>query len=176
MNKCESHLRLALCVLVLTAAGAISLQAQGANLAPDVQMDLSKAGPRAVETLTESRILRDYKFAWANFDQALESNSVALLNASFTGPASDELFARIAGQRSAGMTSRYLDQHHKVQAVFYAPEGDMIELQDAAEYQFQVLDGDKTIHDQHVVTHYVVLMTPGADHWMIRQMQEVPGF
>ena len=52
----------------------------------------------------------------------------------------------------------------------------MIELHDTAEYELQVLDGSKMVHDEHVVVHYVVLMTPGADHWMIRGLQGVAGF
>jgi hypothetical protein len=52
----------------------------------------------------------------------------------------------------------------------------MIELHDTADYQLQVLDGSKTIHDEHVVVHYVVLMTPGSDRWVIRQMQSVSEF
>ena len=45
-----------------------------------------------------------------------------------------------------------------------------------AQYQLQIRDGDKIIHDEHVVVHYVVLMTPGADRWVIRQLQAVPQF
>ena len=52
----------------------------------------------------------------------------------------------------------------------------MIELHDTADYRLQILDGSKTIHDEHVVVHYVVLMTPGADRWVIRQLQSVPEF
>ena len=52
----------------------------------------------------------------------------------------------------------------------------MIELHDTAEYDLQVLDGDKTVHSEHVVLRYVVLMTPGADRWVIRQLQAVPEF
>ena len=63
-----------------------------------------------------------------------------------------------------------------MEAAFYAPEGDMIELHDTAEYDLQILDGDKTIHSEHAVVHYVVLMTPGADRWVVRQLQAVPAF
>jgi hypothetical protein len=63
-----------------------------------------------------------------------------------------------------------------VEAVFYAPEGDVMELHDTAEYQLQLLDGSKVIHDENVVMHYVVLMTPAADRWVVRQLQAVQRF
>jgi hypothetical protein len=82
----------------------------------------------------------------------------------------------IRAQSIAGLSSRYLNQTHKVDAVFYAPEGDVIELHDTAEYDYQILDGSKTIHSEHATVRYVVLMTPGADRWVIRQMQAVQQF
>jgi hypothetical protein len=60
--------------------------------------------------------------------------------------------------------------------VFYAPEGDLIELQDNADFQRQVLDGRNTIQEEHVVARYIVLMTPSADRWVVRQLQAVPHF
>ena len=74
------------------------------------------------------------------------------------------------------MTSRYLNQTHNVDAVFYAPEGDVIELHDTTQYDLEIRDGDKTIHNEHAMVNYVVLMTPGADRWVIRQLQAVPQF
>jgi hypothetical protein len=106
----------------------------------------------------------------------LESNSTAPLSGLFAGNANAWLTNAVTSQRSRGLSSRYLNQNHKVEAVFYAPEGDMIELHDTADYDLQIFDGGKTIHDEHVVVHYVVLMTPGADRWVIRQLQAVPQF
>jgi len=147
-----------------------------ADSSPLVTLNVEKAGPRTVESLTQRSLLRDYKFAWANLDQALESNSTAPLNGLFTGTASAWLNDAVNSQRRSGLRLRYLNQAHKLEAVFYAPEGDVIELHDTAEYDLQILDGDKTIHDEHVVVRYVVLMTPGADRWVIRQLQAVPEF
>jgi hypothetical protein len=141
-----------------------------------LQLDVSKAGPRAVESETEQVILRDYRFAWTSISQALEVNTLDPLQGPFVGVAKKELEDRILNQRRTGLSSLYRDQNHKVQAVFYAPEGDVIELHDTAEYQLQVMDGNKPIHDEHVVTHYVVLMNPAADRWVIRQLQAVPQF
>jgi len=79
-------------------------------------------------------------------------------------------------QQQSGLNQKYSGQMHHVEAVFYAPEGDVMELHDTAEYQLQVSDGGKVIHDDHAVFHYVVLMTPAADRWVIRQLQAVPQF
>lgn len=152
------------------------LSALAADSAPQVVLNTAKATPRSMEDLTEKALLRDYKFAWANLEQAIESNSTAPLNALFTGTASKWLNDAIATQRQNGMTSRYLNQNHKVEAVFYSPEGDVVEMHDTADYDLEVLDGSKTIHSEHVTVRYVVLMTPGADRWVIRQLQSVPQF
>jgi hypothetical protein len=165
---------------MLSAIVVIALFAPGyssaADTTPQVVLNTSKAGPRAVESLTERAILRDYRFAWVSLEQALESSSTAPLTGLLAGTAGVWLNEEVASQRRAGLTSRYLNQNHKLEAVLYAPEGDMIELHDTADYQLQVLDGSKTIHDEHVVVHYVVLMTPGSDRWVIRQLQSVSEF
>ncbi|MGA2743910.1 MAG: hypothetical protein ABSE44_04365 [Candidatus Sulfotelmatobacter sp.] len=167
-------------VTALIAIALIALLAPrdsfSADSTPQVVLNTSKAAPRSVESLTERAILRDYKFAWANLDQALESNSTAPLSGLFAGTASAWLNDAVTSQQRNGISSRYLKQIHQLEAVFYAPEGDLIELHDTAEYDLQILDGSKTIHDEHVVVRYVVLMTPGADRWVIRQLQAVPEF
>lgn len=160
-----------ICMVLL--AGILAF---AADPAPHVSLDTSKAGPRSVEELTEHSILRDYKFAWANLAQAMESSSTGLLNNSFAGTAQTWLSDAISTQQHNGLSSRYLNQTHKVEAAFYSPEGDVIELHDTAGYDLQVLDGGKTIDNEHVVMRYVVLMTPGADHWVVRQLQSVPQF
>jgi hypothetical protein len=143
---------------------------------PQVTLDASKTAPRAVEPLTERSILRDYKFAWTNLAEALESNSTAPINGLFVGDASTLLNKEVTSQQRSGLSSHYRNQSHKLEAVFYAPEGDVIELHDTAEYDLEILDGTKTIHSEHAVVHYIVLMTPGADRWVIRQLQSVPQF
>jgi hypothetical protein len=158
-------------LLVLTAAALLADAP-----AVSVQLDVSKATPRAVESETERRILSDYRLAWASIAQAVESNTSAPVQFLFVGPARKWLEATVANQRRSGLTTRYLNQSHTLQAVFYSPEGDVIELHDTAQYQMQVLDGGKVIHDDRVVQRYVVLMTPGADRWVIRQLVAVPRF
>jgi hypothetical protein len=153
-----------------------SFNLRGADTPVQVQLDLKKAGPRAVESLTEKGILRDYRLAWTSMAQALEFNTPDPLEGPFAGEAKQQLLQTVARQQHSGLSQRYGDQYHRLVAVFYAPEGDVMELHDTAEYQLQVSDGGKIIHDEHVVIHYVVLMTPGADRWVIRQLQAVPQF
>jgi hypothetical protein len=141
-----------------------------------VHLDVSKAAPRALEDQTARRILADYRFAWTNLAQAVEANTLAPVQGLFVGAAKECLTETIGSQRQSGLRTRYLNQNHKLEAVFYAPEGDVMELHDTAEYQMQVFDGEKLIYDQPVIMHYVVLMTPGADRWVIRQFQSVAKF
>jgi hypothetical protein len=147
-----------------------------ADAAVQVQLDIKRAGPRAIESLTERGILRDYRFAWTSMAQALESNTVDPLEGAFAGDAKQWLRQTVAGQQHSGLSQRFAGQSHQLEAVFYAPEGDVMELHDTAQYQLQILDGNKVVHDEHVVVHYVVLMTPGADRWVVRQLQAVPQF
>ena len=147
-----------------------------ADSAPQVTLSVTKAGPREVEVLTQRSVVRDYKFAWANLDLALQSNSTAPLNGLLVGPAAAWLNDAVISQRRNGISSTYSNQVHKLDAVFYAPEGDVIELHDTAEYDLEILDGSKRIHSEHAVVHYVVLMTPAADRWVVRQLQSVPQF
>jgi hypothetical protein len=163
-------------LICLTSASFSADTDNTAAAAVQVQWNARNAGPRTVEALTERGILRDYRFAWTSMAQALAFNTSDPLQGPFTGPAKRWLQETVASQQKTGLNQRYLDQNHKLEAVFYAPEGDVIELQDTAEYQRQVLDGNKTILVEHVVVHFVVLMTPGADRWVIRQLQAVPQF
>lgn len=173
-NRCTIRRLIIFAAAVLFAISSHTLYA--ADATPNVSLDVKKTAPRAVEELTQRSIVRDYKLAWAGLALALESNSTSPLNALFEGTASQILKEKVGSQQSSGITSRYTNQTHKLQAVFYAPEGDVIELQDTAEYDIQTQDGDKTIHTEHALVRYIVLMTPGADRWVIRQLQAVPQF
>jgi hypothetical protein len=153
-----------------------TLNSFAADPSVQVQLDVRKAAPRAVESLTERGILRDYRFAWTSMAQALEFNTFDPIEGPFSGQARQFLRQTVTSQRQSGLSRRYADQSHHVEAVFYAPEGDVIELHDTAQYHMQILDGDKTIHEENAVVHYVVLMTPGADRWTVRQLQAVPQF
>jgi hypothetical protein len=167
------RLLVSMSVLLVIACG---IDVLAADSVPQVFLDTSKAAPRAVEALTQRSVLRDYRVAWANLSHALESNSTGPLNGLFEGAANEQLRDAVKGQQSSGLTSRYSNQSHKLEAVFYAPEGDVIELHDTAEYDHEISDGNRIIHNEHIVVRYVVLMTPGADRWVIRQLQAVPQF
>jgi hypothetical protein len=160
--------------LVLGAGTAQSVLC--ADDSPQMTLNVSKAAPRTVETLTQRALLRDYKFAWTNVAQALQTNSAAPVSGLFVGSANRWLRDAVSSQRRSGLSSHYSNQNHKVEAVFYAPEGDVVELHDVAEYDYQILDGGKAVHNEHAVVHYVVLMTPGADRWVVRQIQAVQQF
>ncbi len=141
-----------------------------------VHLDVNKASPRAVEEQTSRRILADYRFAWTNLARAVETDTIEPVRGQFVGSAGKWVAETIAAQQKAGLTSRHINQNHKLTATFYAPEGDVMELHDDAQFHLQVLDGSKLIYDQPVVMHYIVLMTPGADRWVIRQLQSVEKF
>jgi hypothetical protein len=168
--------RVARAVVMSALLVASTLFAYGADPAVQVQLDSQKASPRAVESLTERGILRDYRFAWTSMAQALEFNTFDPLEGPFAGDAKQWLRDTVVSQQKSGLSQRYSDQNHKLEAVFYAPEGDVIELHDTAEYQLQISDGGKLLRDEHVVLHFIVLMTPAADRWVIRQLQAVPQF
>ena len=161
-------------VAVFASLCGFVLSAYGADSAVQVQLDTKKASPRAVESLTERGILRDYRFAWASIAQALEVNTLDSLEGPLAGDAKQILRNTVLSQQRSGLTQQYLNQNHRLQTVFYAPEGDVMELRDTAEYDLRISDGGKVIHDEHVVMHFVVLMTPGADRWVIRRLQAVP--
>lgn len=175
-NKLLELARFRRVVTLLTAVILAAPFVFAAEDAPEIQLNTSKSAPRAMEPLTERAILRDYKFAWYNLELAMESNSTTPLNALFVGAASKWLHDSVDSQRRNGLSSRYLNQRHNVDAVFYSPEGDVLELHDTAGYDLQVLDGSKMIHNEHVTVHYVILMTPGADRWVVREIQAVPQF
>jgi hypothetical protein len=162
------------------AFGALALMlvlpAVAAGPAVGVEFDASKAAPRTVEDQTKRRIEADYRLAWTNLAEAVDLNDSAPLQSLFVGSAKKWLTDTVSNQQQSGLTTKYLNQNHKLEAVFYAPEGDVMELHDTAEYQMQVLDGSKVIYDQPVVAHFIVLITPGADRWVIRQLQSVPHF
>jgi hypothetical protein len=169
-------LTLARVVAALAFALASVLFTYAADSAVQVHLDVNKTGPRAVEKLTERGILRDYRFAWTSMAQALEFNTLDPLEGPFAGEAKQWLYDSVISQQRSGLSQLYGDQNHKLEAVFYAPEGDVMELHDTAQYELQISDGGKVIRDEHVVLHFIVLMTPGADRWVIRQLQAVPQF
>lgn len=152
----------------------IALPSLPSNSAVKVDLDASAAAPRLLEDTTEKAIARDYANAWSVMASALENNRTDNLASGFTGTARDRLAQRIQQQRRSGLRTRYIDHGHKLQAVFYSPEGSAMQLHDTAKLEEQVLDGDTIVSSRDITASYVVLMTVGEERWKVRLLQGLP--
>ena len=158
-------------VAVLVTLGyQIHAQHGGPSL-PSVQLNADDLGPRSIEDLTRKSVPRDYAFAWQTMARALAENRVDLLNGYFTGLAKEKLTQRIEAQRKAGIHVIYSDRGHKLTGLFYSPAGDAMQLRDNAQLEIQILDGNTLLQKEQVGLQYMVLMTPGADRWLVRDLQ-----
>jgi len=166
---------LAIFAIVLSGVVAYHLRASADEHLPRVQLNADNVSPRPIEDLTGKSIPRDYAFAWQTLAEALESNKTGLLDGYFTGLAKQNFTQRINSQIKSGLQTRYTDRGHKLEALFYSPAGDVMELRDHAQVDMQVLDGGKVIYEEPVNAQFMVLMTPGADRWMVRQLQAMNG-
>ena len=169
-----SSLLIIVAILLLSVV-AYHLRAAADNEVPRVQLNTDNIGPRPIEDLTSKSVPRDYALAWQTLEQALEENQTGLLDGYFTGLAKQDLAQRVNTQTKSEMSTRFTDRGHKLEAVFYSPAGDVMELRDHAQYDMQIMDGGKVIYEEPVSTEYVVLMTPGADRWLVRQLQALDG-
>ncbi|MBO0910561.1 MAG: hypothetical protein J2P13_02110 [Acidobacteria bacterium] len=168
-------LSLAGAMALLLGFAAYRLRAAEGNGIPHIEFHADNMGPRAIEELTAKSVPRDYALAWQTMEQALEENQAGLLDGYFTGPAKDDLTGRVRAQIASGLLTRYRDRGHRLEGIFYSPSGDAMELRDHAEIDLEVLDGGRVIYSQPVTTEYLVLMTPGADRWLVRQIQATDG-
>jgi hypothetical protein len=142
---------------------------------PRVQLHADNLGPRSIEDLTSKSIRRDYALAWQTMEQALEENRQGLLDGYFTGIAKQDLTQRVHSQIKSGLRTRYQDGGHQLEGIFYSPAGDVMELRDRAKLDIEVMDGGKIIHQEPVNVEYTVVMTPGADRWLVRELQASGG-
>jgi hypothetical protein len=142
---------------------------------PSVQLNAENGAGRAVEEQTRKSIARDYAKAWRTLAQALEQNRADLIGSDFVGVAEEKFAAAVASQAKAGLRTRYVDRGHKVDVLFYSPEGLSLQLRDTAQLERQVLDGEKVIQSEQITRHYIALMTPTEVRWKVRLLQEVPG-
>lgn len=161
--------------VLLCAFVVLRLGASASSDVPRVKFSADNIGPREIEDLTSQSVPRDYAFAWQTMEQALDENRPALLDGYFTGAAKQDVRDRVKSQTASGLHTHYEDQGHKLQAIFYAPAGDAMQLRDHAQFNVQVLDGSKVIYEEPLKLNYIVLMTPGADRWLVREIQEVSG-
>jgi hypothetical protein len=160
---------------LICGVAALRLKANADAEVPRVSLNTENIGPRSIEDLTSKSIPRDYAFAWQTMEQALDENRAGLLDGYFTGVAKQDLAQRVTTQVKSGLHTRYRDRGHKLDAIFYPPAGDAMQLRDHAQFDIQVLDGGKVIYEEPLSLTYIVLMTPGADRWLVRQMQAISG-
>jgi hypothetical protein len=160
--------------VVLVISGAVPLLKRIlADTKPSVQLEVKNAQPREVEDVTQNAIVRDYTLAWQAISTALANNSLQPLNENFAGFALDRLTQRVKDQKQNGLTTRIVDRGHKVEAIFYSPDGSAIELKDTASIETQVLDGGTVIHSDQAQIHYYAVMTGAEDRWKVRVLESV---
>jgi hypothetical protein len=141
---------------------------------PEVELNAANLGPRPIEELTEKSVRRDYGLAWQTMAAALRENRRDLLDGYFTGIAKATLAEQIADQKRSGVRVRYIDQGHRLEAVFYSPSGDAMQLRDRARLEVEIVDGERVLNRENVTLNYLILMTPGADRWLVRDLETTP--
>lgn len=152
---------------VLGAAGLMAGGQQPAVRVEPAHLD----GPRKLADQTAQAVVRDYLQAWQTMRTALEQNRPEALGADFVGVAKKKLTGTIRQQAAAGIHTRYVDQSHDLQIVFYSPDGLSIELTDLVDYEVQIFDHDKLIATRRVRGRYVAVMTPAQVRWQVRVLQ-----
>lgn len=158
----------AIAVSAMLSAAAVTAAAQQ----PSVRVEPAHLqGPRQLAEQTEKAVIRDYLQSWKSMRTALEQNDAGRLNRDFVGTAKDKLTETIHEQAAAGIHSRYQDQSHDVQIVFYSPDGLSIELVDNVAYEMQVFDHDHQLTTHPVHARYIVLLTPAEVTWRVRVLQ-----
>ena len=131
-------------------------------------------GSRPLEEQTASAVTRNYLQSWQTLQSALEQNRPDLLDSDFVGDAHDKLASAIQQQASLQIQTRYRDQSHDLQIVFYSPEGLSVELTDKAEYDVELIDHGKSVGTHHVQVRYVAVLTPSESRWRVRVFQAEP--
>src|ERR1700686_874625 len=158
--------------VILAISGAVPLlQRIMADSKPSVELNVKNAQPREVEEVTQNAILRDYTLAWQPINPALANNTLQPLNENFSGFALDQLVQRVKDQKQTGLATRIIDRGHKVEAIFYSPDGAAIELKDTASIETRVLDGGTVIHSDQAQIQYYAVMTGAEDRWKVRVLE-----
>lgn len=131
-------------------------------------------GPRPLAEQTRTAVIRDYLEAWKSLDTAMANNRADLLDQDFVGTAKDKLTDTIQEQRSLGLATRYQNESHDLQIVFYSPEGLSIQLVDNVTCDMQLVDHGTVRTSQQVHARYIVLLTPSEVRWRVRVLQAQP--
>ncbi|MGH9495847.1 MAG: hypothetical protein ACRD3B_12680, partial [Candidatus Sulfotelmatobacter sp.] len=129
--------------------------------------------PRSIEELTGTTIVHHYAQAWSDLADALNSSRTGKIAEEFVGHAKDRLKRRIANQAKTGIHVRIVDHGHQLKAIFYSSDGGAMQLLDEAQLEIQTFDGNKLLDTDNAPHKYVVLITPGADRWYIRDLEEI---
>ena len=141
-----------------------------------VRMNAAQVAPRQLEEVVGRSIVQQYSQAWKNLETALDQNNTEILGESFVGYAQEKLSAQVAAQKKAGLSMRYVDHGHQVDAVLYSRDGSAIELRDTAQLEIQYLDGSKVVATENTPRHYVAVITLVDDRWKVRVLDSVPSF
>ena len=161
MKRCLLSAGLALILPLSLCAQQANVEIQPPNL----------HGSRALEELTRAAVIRDYLQSWTSFRQAFEQNQPKLLEQDFVGVALTKLRSTIAEQQKLGIHTRYEDHSHRLQIVFYSPDGLSIQLIDEAVYDEEVFEGTKLLASHPVQARYVVVLSPSQVRWQVRVFQ-----
>jgi len=164
--------RVVVSLTVASMALAVCVGA-AAQSSPSVHLDAEGLAPRPIEQLTGTAIVRAYTLAWQDLARTLESGRTERLGDNFVGFAKDRLLRRLQEQSKTGLHVRISDRGHSLKGIFYSTDGTAMQLVDHAQLEIQMFDGDKLIDSQTEPHDYVVLMTPGADRWYVRDLEEV---
>jgi hypothetical protein len=152
--------------VILAAASSICAAQADVRVEPE-----QLQGPRPLEEQTKTAAVRNYLQAWETLGSALDRNDTGTLDKDFTGTARDKLAETVQQQAAAGIHTRYQDESHDIEIVFYSPDGLSMELTDEVQYDVRVFDRDKQLTTQHVHAHYIVVLTPAEVRWRVRVFQ-----
>lgn len=159
--------------ILLFSTLAVTLPAFAAD-EPSVQVQPPHLqGPRELQEATAKAVIQNYLDSWQSMNKALDQNRPDLLDRDFVGSAREKLAATIKQQQAADVRTTNHDRSHKVQILFYSPEGLSIQLADDVEYDSQLSSGGKSLGTQQVKTRYIVVLTPSEVRWRVRIFQAV---
>ena len=158
---------------ISVALGCLTLGVFAASSLPRVTLSGDSLAPRPIEQRTGAAVAHDYAQAWQDLAICLDSNRTDLLDDYFAGEAKRRLAQRVREQKDSHLRTQYSDGGHRVRAVFYSMDGGEMQLEDQAQLEVRVFDGDKLVSTSTVAQKYLVLMTPGSDRWYVRYLQSV---
>jgi len=162
-------------LLLLSGLAPLMVRAFAAPAdSPQVTLNGTQTQPRALEDATQQAVTKAYATAWKSMETALADNRTDVISQGFTGVALDRLTEQVKEQRATGITVKYVDNGHQLDATFYSPEGSAMELHDTAQLEMQVYSGGKLIHTENVTRKYVALLTVADDKWKVRSLQSEP--